>query len=143
MLKVFLKKHWQIILLNLIVLLCFILGYGRFGDVIFDSFREAYIPAQIIKGQVLYKNIFNIYAPFAYLFNALLFKIFGISLNVLYFAGLFTTLGIINLIFLISNKFLRKKYSFAITLFFITSSVLSANVFNCFFPYSYRLLTQN
>ena len=140
MLKVFLKKHWQIILLNLIVLLCFILGYGRFGDVIFDSFREAYIPAQIIKGQVLYKNIFNIYAPFAYLFNALLFKIFGISLNVLYFAGLFTTLGIINLIFLISNKFLEKKYSFAITLFFIASSVLSANAFNCFFPYSYGMI---
>ena len=53
---------------------------------------------------------------------------------------LFTTLGIINLIFLISNKFLGKKYSFAITLFFIASSVLSANVFNCFFPYSYGMI---
>ena len=138
--RAFLKKHSLVITINLIILLCFIAGYGRFGDVIFDSFREAYIPEQMIKGQVLYKNIFNIYAPFAYLFNALLLKIFGCKLSVLYFAGLFATLGISNLIFLISNKFLGKKYSFAIVLFFISSAVLSANVFNCFFPYSYGML---
>lgn len=140
MIRVFFKRHWLILFLNIIVLLCFILGYGRYGDVIFDSFREAYIPEQMLKGQLLYKNIFNIYAPFAYMFNALVLKIFGAKLSVLYFAGLAATLGITNLIFLISNIFLGKKYSFSIVLFFIASSVLSANVFNCFFPYSYGML---
>ncbi len=135
-----LKKHWQILLINILIILCFILGYGRFGDVIFDSFREAYIPAQMLKGQVLYKNIFNIYAPFSYLFNALLFKIFGVHLRVIYFAGLFATLGISNLIFLISNKFVNKNYSLGIGLIFICTAVLSPNVFNCFFPYSFGML---
>ena len=74
----FLKNNWQILLINIVVFVVFIIGYGRFGDVIFDSFREVYIPSQIVKGQVLYKNIFNIYAPFAYLFNAALFKVFGV-----------------------------------------------------------------
>lgn len=138
--RVFIKKHWQIILINFLIILAFILGYGRFGDIIFDSFREAYIPAQIIKGQVLYKNIFNIYAPFSYLFNALLFKIFGVRLSVLYFAGLFTTISITNFIYIISNKFFDKNYSFAFSLFFICAAVLSGNVFNCFFPYSYGML---
>ena len=96
-------------LINFLILLAFILGYGRFGDINFDSFREAYIPAQIIKGQILYKNIFNIYAPFSYLFNALLFKIFGVKLSVLYFAGLFATAGITNFIYIISNKFFDKN----------------------------------
>ena len=138
--KAFFKKHRQIVLINLLIILAFILGYGRFGDIIFDSFREAYIPAQIIKGQVLYKNIFNIYAPFAYLFNALLFKIFGVKLSVLYFAGLFATLGVSNLTFFISNKFFNRNISFCIVLFFICAAVLSGNVFNCFFPYSYGML---
>lgn len=138
--KAFIKKHWQIITINLLILLIFIIGYGRFGDIIFDSFREAYIPLQILKGQALYKNIFNIYAPFSYLFNALLFKIFGTKLSVLYVAGLFFTLGISNLVYIISNFFFEKIYSFLIVLFFICTSVLSANVFNCFFPYSYGML---
>lgn len=138
--KAFVKKYWQIILINLLIILIFITGYGRFGNIIFDSFREAYIPEQIIQGQVLYKNIFNIYAPFSYLFNALLFKIFGTKLSVLYIAGLFFTLGISNLIYLISNFFFEKIYSFFIVFFFICTSVLSANVFNCFFPYSYGML---
>ena len=138
--RAFVKKYWQIILINLLIILIFITGYGRFGNIIFDSFREAYIPEQILKGQILYKNIFNIYAPFSYLFNALLFKIFGVKLSVLYFAGLVFTLGISNFIFAISNIFFEKINSFFIVLFFICTSVLSANVFNCFFPYSYGML---
>lgn len=136
----FLKNNWQVLSLNIFVLLAFILFWGHFGDVNFDSFREAYIPMEILKGEVLYKNVFNIYAPFAYLFNALLFKLFGVHLGVLYFAGLFATLGIVNLVFNISNKFLDKLSSFSIVLFIFSASVLSPNVFNFIFPYSYGML---
>ena len=138
--KEFLKNNWQILLINIVVFVVFIIGYGRFGDVIFDSFREAYIPSQIVKGQVLYKNIFNIYAPFAYLFNAALFKVFGVKLVVLYIAGLISTLGICNFIYLIGQRMLSKNYGLAIVLSFICVSVLSPNVFNCLFPYSYSML---
>ena len=60
----FLKRNWQIILLNIIITLCFILGYGRFGDVIVDSFREAYVPEQMLCGQALYTNIFIVYPSY-------------------------------------------------------------------------------
>lgn len=135
-----LKNNWQLILFNIVILLTFIIGYGHFGDIMVDSFREAYIPSEVIKGQVLYKNIFTIYAPFSYLFNALLFKIFGVHLSVLYLAGLFSTFGILNLVFAIANRFMNKTYSLSIILFIISVSVLSPNVFNFYFPYSYGIL---
>ena len=140
MIKEMCKKNWQILLFNILIVLAFTIFYGRFGDVIVDSFREAYIPAEILKGQLLYKNIFTIYTPFAYLFNALLFFIFGINLKVLYFASLLATVGICNLTFIISNRFMHKNYSLAVVLFIIAGGVLSPNVFNFFFPYSYGVL---
>ena len=138
--KTFLKNNWQVLGFNIILLLIFILGYGRFGNVIVDSFREAYIPAQMLQGQVLYKNIFNIYAPLSYIINAVLFSIFGTKLWVLYAAGLAATIGIVNLTFKIAEKFLDKSISLSIVLFLISASVLSPNVFNFIFPYSYGML---
>lgn len=133
-------RNWQCILLNLLILLIFILGYGHFGDIMVDSFREAYIPTQIAEGQVLYKNIFNIYAPLSYLLNTFFCNIFGMHLKVFYFIGLFLTLGIFNFIFLISKKFLQKNYALGISVISIFVGVVSPNVFNYFFPYSYGIL---
>ena len=138
--KQFFKNNWQYFLFNTIILLIFTIFYGKFGDIIVDSFREAYIPEQVANGQILYKNIFSIYAPFAYLFNALIFKIFGSNLKVLYFLGLFFSIGIINITYLTSNLFLEKKYSFSIILLIISGAILSPNVFNYIFPYSYGIL---
>lgn len=134
------KKHWQIFFIESLILLIFILFYGRFGDINIDSFREAYIAEEVIKGKILYKDIFTIYAPFSYLFNALLFLIFGAKLKVLYFAGLFTTMGIFYFVYKLSQKFLDKFLSFAVMLFLLSAMVLSPNVFNTFFPYSYGIL---
>ena len=107
--KTFLKNNWQVIVFNIILFLVFILAYGRFGNVIVDSFREAYIPQQMIKGQVLYKNIFNIYAPLSYIINAVLYSIFGTKLWVLYTAGFAATIGIINLTFKIKNIYQKNE----------------------------------
>ncbi len=136
----FVKNNRHLILINLLLLAVFWLEYGRFGDIIVDSFREAYIPTEVAAGKVLYKNIFTIYAPLAYLFNALLFKVFGVNLKVLYFAGLFASAGVLNLVYLIARRFLDKNCSLGIALFIIAGAVLSPNVFNIFFPYSYGVL---
>lgn len=138
--KSFLKNNWQIIIIELLTIIVFITFYGKFGDIMVDSFREAYIPNQMIKGQVLYKNIFCIYPPFAYLLNTLLFFIFGAGLKVLYLAGLFTTMGIIFLTFKIGEIFLQKKYCLTLSLFLISALALSPNAFTPFFPYSYGIL---
>ena len=137
---IFLKKHWQLILFNFLILLIFTVFYGHFGNIMVDSFREAYIPKQMINGQVLYKDIFCVYPPLAYLINSVLMLIFGAKLSVLYFVGLILTFGITNLLFAITNKFLPKAYSLSIILFTISVSLLSNNVFNFIFPYSYGIM---
>ncbi len=136
----FLKNNWQICFIESLVILAFIIFYGQFGDVNVDSFREAYIPEQMLAGKILYRNIFTIYAPLAYIINALLFFIFGIHLKTLYFAGLFSTMGIFYLTNKLARKFLDANLTLCICLFIISALVLSPNVFNAFFPYSYGLL---
>lgn len=140
MYKKIIKNHWQEISFNFLIIFIFIIFYGRFGDINVDSFREAYIPSQILTNNILYKNIFTIYAPLSYLINAVLFLIFGVKLSTLYYAGLLSTLLITNIAYKIANIFLKKQYSYVIILFFIATSVLSPNVFNTFFPYSYGIL---
>lgn len=132
----FIKKHWILILSEMLVVTIFCLFYGRFGDIFVDSFRETYIPEQMLSGKILYKDIFCIYPPLGYMINALLFKIFGTNLSVIYFAGLFSTMGIVYFIYKISKMFFDNLFVCGTILFFISGFVLSPNVFNPFFPYS-------
>lgn len=127
-------------LLWIILILAIMPTYGHHGHLLIDCGREVYYPTQILLGKVLYKDIFNIYGPFSYMLNALLFKIFGINLNVLYLAGCVCAFIIMNLIYLISKQFLSKFFSFSISIFTIAIGILNLNLFNFIFPYSYGML---
>lgn len=122
------------------LLVSIMLTYGHHGHIVVDCGREVYYPAQILLGKVLYKDIFNIYGPFAYMFNALLFKIFGINLNVLYLAGCLSAFLISTFMYLIAKEYLSKFLSFTITLFTLVIGVFNLNLFNFIFPYSYGML---
>lgn len=110
------------------------------GHLLVDCGREVYYPTQILLGKVLYKDLFNIYGPFSYMFNAFLFKIFGIHLNVLYAAGVLCSFAIVNLTYLIAKRFLTPFLSFCIAVFTISVGVLNFHLFNFVFPYSYAML---
>lgn len=114
--------------------------YAHHGSLLVDCGREAYYPTQVLLGKVLYKDIFNIYGPFSYLLNALLFKMFGINLNVLYLSGCFCAFSILCLTYLIAKRFLSKFLTFSICLLTIVVGVLNTNIFNFIFPYSYAML---
>ena len=105
-----------------------------------DSFREIYIPQQMVDGNIIYKDIFVIYPPLSYLINAFLIKIFGNGTNLLQTVGLLTSVGILYFTNKIAGIFLEKKYIFAILLFIISGLILSPNVFNSFLPYSFGIL---
>lgn len=124
----------------IISILALMVTYSHHGHLLVDCGREVYYPTQVLLGKVLYKDIFNIYGPFSYMFNAMLFKIFGVNLNVLYLAGCVCALSVITLIYLISIKFLSKILSFAISIFTVSIGVLSLHLFNFVFPYSYGML---
>lgn len=123
-----------------VLFLAIILTYAHHGNLIIDCGREAYYPTQILSGEILYKTIFNIYGPFSYMFNAFLFQVFGINLNVLYLAGAVCAFLIVSLIYAISRQFLSKFLSFSIAILTILIGVLNLNLFNFIFPYSYAML---
>ena len=58
----------------LLFLIFFIFSFLSFGMNVYSPFsdigRELYIPQQILNGEVLYKDIFNVYPPLSYLLNA-------------------------------------------------------------------------
>ncbi|MBR6098955.1 hypothetical protein IKP85_04340 [bacterium] len=120
--------------------LALILFCGHYGNIVFDIGREIYYPERILDGKVLYKDLFNIYGPFPYLFNALLYKIFTVHLNTLYVSGALCSFGIVSGVYIISRKFLSEFLSFAIGVFVIICGVCATHLFNYTLPYSYGML---
>ncbi|MFH0702121.1 MAG: hypothetical protein V2B14_01095 [bacterium] len=109
------------------------------GHPIIDCGREAYIPMEILKGKVLYKDILNIYGPFAYQLNALLYLIFGQNLTTLYFAGYINSLLILTLIYLIARTITTSLVSWTISFIIMVVCVFNYSIFNYVFPYAYAV----
>ena len=78
--------------------------WSTWGTLSIDSGHEAYVPAALAQGQVLYRDVFWMYTPLAPYINAALFRVFGIRLEVLYWAGSIAALGSAILLFLIGKR---------------------------------------
>jgi hypothetical protein len=88
-------------LLALTVLWAFLFHktWATWGSVTIDSGREMYVPAALAQGKTLYRDLSYPYPPLAPYFNAVLFRLFGIHLEVLYWAGSLSALGSAVLLF--------------------------------------------
>ena len=67
--------------------------WAAWGDLTIDSGHEMYVPAMLAAGKMLYRDVWFMYPPAAPYFNSYLFQIFGVHLNVLYWAGSVAALG--------------------------------------------------
>lgn len=67
--------------------------WGAWGNLTIDSGHEMYIPALLAQGKMLYRDVWFNFGPLAPYFNSYLFRLFGIHLSVLYWAGSFAALG--------------------------------------------------
>ena len=82
-----------------LVCLCLLWGWqvhstwGAWGNLTIDSGHEMYIPALLAEGKMLYRDLWFNFGPLAPYFNSYLFRLFGIHLNVLYWAGSLAALG--------------------------------------------------
>lgn len=126
-----------IIFIFLLILPFFFLHQGL---ITIDTGREFYLAQQTLHGGVLYKDIFNIYGPFSYQFNALLFMFFGESIKTLYIAGILNSILILITLYLVSREFFNKKYSLLISILTMFSLVFTTFLFNSNITYSYGLV---
>jgi len=69
------------------------LTWAAWGDLTIDSGHEMYVPALLAGGKTLYRDTWFMYGPAGPYFNAYLFRLFGIHLSVLYWAGAFSSLA--------------------------------------------------
>jgi hypothetical protein len=91
--------RWNVITRAALVSLFLIWGWqvystwGAWGNLTIDSGHEMYIPALLAQGKMLYRDVWFNFGPLAPYFNSYLFRLFGIHLSVLYWAGSFAALG--------------------------------------------------
>ena len=91
--------RWNVITGAALVSLFLIWGWqvystwGAWGNLTIDSGHEMYIPALLAQGKMLYRDVWFNFGPLAPYFNSYLFRLFGIHLSVLYWAGSFAALG--------------------------------------------------
>jgi hypothetical protein len=69
------------------------LTWASWGDVTADCGREMYVPTVLSEGKMLYRDVWYPYGPAAPYLNSILFRLFGVHLNVLYWAGSLSALG--------------------------------------------------
>lgn len=134
------KKEYKILLGILFVFVINLFFFWlKQGSITVDTGREFYIPFEMLKGQVLYKDIFNIYGPLSYQINALSFLVFGQKINSLYVLGVINSFVILSTLYLISREFLDRIFSFLIVLFVMYSSIFTVGLFNFNLPYSFAM----
>jgi hypothetical protein len=78
--------------------------WGAWGNLTIDSGHEMYIPALLAQGKTLYRDVWFPYGPAAPYFNSYLFRLFGLNLNVLYWAGSLSALGSAIFLFLVGRR---------------------------------------
>ena len=135
-------KNYKTDIINLFVLtlifLAFVcLFFGKVGDLIIDNGREAFFPAEILKGKVLYKDIFNIFGPLSYQLNALFYYFWGINLSLINIAGCINAFIILIVMYLISRTVTSPINSMFVCFVIIVACMFKTFIHNYLFPYSY------
>jgi hypothetical protein len=74
--------------------------WGAWGNLTIDSGHEMYVPAMLAEGKMLYRDVWYLYGPAAPYFTSYLFRLIGVHLNVLYWAGSLSALGSAILLYL-------------------------------------------
>jgi hypothetical protein len=79
--------------------------WGAWGSLTIDTGREMYVPSVLAEGKTLYRDIWYLYGPLAPYWNSFLYRLFGVRLEVLYWAGSLSALGCAVFLYLAGMEF--------------------------------------
>lgn len=125
---------------TVIFIILSILTWGVMGDPFVDCGREAYLPASMLKGNILIKDIFILYNPLSYQINAVLYKLFSSNLTTLYVVGIISAYLILLISYLITRMLFKPLQAFSVVFIIVGLGVFKSGVFNYIFPYSYSIV---
>lgn len=116
-----------------------------------DTGRELFIPYRMLNGEILYKDILNIYGALAYQINTFAYMILGAKVNTLRIFGSLNYMIIICSIWFILKELIpncenitffskiENRCLSSLMIFFIFVTIFSPNVFNYILPYSFAI----
>ena len=110
--------------------------WATWGSLTIDCGREMYVPAALAQGKTLYRDVWYMYGPVAPYFNAFLYRLFGIRLEVLYWAGSLSALASAILLFLIGKRMSSRLAGFTAAIVVLLQS-FHAWHFSFPLPYSF------
>jgi hypothetical protein len=110
--------------------------WGRWGDFQVDCGRELYVPSEILRGKLLYRDLFYPYGPLAPYAGALLIAIFGPHLAVFYLLGIAVAIGCAILLFELGAMLEGRAVGLTAALALLFAG-FAPESFNYAFPYSY------
>lgn len=120
-------------------LLC-VAFFAHQGHILVDCGREVCFPERIVKGDVLFKDIFVLFGPLSYQINAFLYNTFGVHMNTLYFAGIANSFVILTVFYLIARKITSIKVSWLASFVLMAVCIFHYFVPNFIFPYAYAMV---
>ncbi len=97
------------------------------------------LPLRLLRGELLYRDIHYLYPPLSPYFNSLLYRIFGIHLEVLNVAGIICSAIIVWLCYLIARRILSEREAILATIAVIVWCIFKPEG-NLISPYSFSAL---
>jgi len=101
-----------------------------------DSGREMYVAAALSEGKMLYRDVWFLNGPVAPYLNSFLFRLFGVHLNVLYWAGVLSAPGSAIILYLTGMRCLPWLAGFSAGAVLLLE-VFHPTIFSFPLPYSY------
>jgi hypothetical protein len=114
-------------------------SWQMWANVVIDGGREMDTPLRLLRGERLYSQVYYLYGPVAPLFNALLYRLFGIHLNTLYAAGLAGSLLLVLMILHLGRRFMTTYEAMLAAAAALLLCVFKLSG-NTIFPYTYAVL---
>ena len=128
------QRHADLSSSSLLVLAWY--TWATWGDIQIDCGREIYVPLEILRGKLLYRDIFYPYGPLAPYAGALLIAIFGPHLVAFYLFGIAVAIGCAFLLFELGTMLESRAVGLTAALALLFMG-FAPSIFNYVFPYSY------
>jgi 4-amino-4-deoxy-L-arabinose transferase-like glycosyltransferase len=127
---------WLLCVLSTFTLLAW-LGWSKVQQPIIDFGREIEIPARLLDGLLLYRDLEINYPPLAYYSNAFFLLIFGHRLEVFYVIGLGLALISTICIYKLAQNLTNKPWAALCTVYMLIYCILGPLYHNFIVPYNY------